>query len=265
MKANRKRIPIVAANWKMNKTCAETVAYLSRLLYSLEELNGTVEILIFPPFTALRTATTYLENERKTDIFPLIGAQNMHWELKGAYTGEVSLVMLLELGIKHVILGHSERRRIFNETNDIVLKKVKAAAAHGVVPLICVGETLEERNEKKTEEVLKNQLVDILEFFKESGFNDFIIAYEPVWAIGTGIAASPEEANDACRFIRALVGSYLSPEVASRIRILYGGSIDENNFEGFLLEPDIDGGLVGSASLDVEKFVKLIRMAVKHA
>lgn len=265
MTANRKRIPIVAANWKMNKTCAETVAYLSKLLYSLEGLDGVAEVLIFPPFTALRTATTYLENEKKTAVFPLIGAQNMHWELKGAYTGEVSPVMLAELGIRHVILGHSERRKIFGETNDIVLKKVKTAVASGFVPLICVGETLEERKEEKTEAVLKDQLVEILEFFRESEFYDFVIAYEPVWAIGTGVAASSEEANDACRFIRALIGSYLSPEVAARVRILYGGSVDENNFESFLLEPDIDGGLVGTASLDVEKFVKLIRMAVEHA
>jgi triosephosphate isomerase len=262
---SRKRVPVVAANWKMNKTCAETVSYLSRLVHALEEISNEVEVLIFPPFTALRTATTYLESEKKFTCFPKIGAQNMHWEQKGAFTGEVSPLMLAELGIKHVILGHSERRLLFAESEEMILMKVRAAIQHGFIPIICVGETLEQREEGKTEAILTKQLEGILEYLQGVENPNFILAYEPVWAIGTGVAAGPEQANDACRFIRALVGSYLSPEIASKIRILYGGSVSTENFRDFLLEPDIDGGLIGTASLDVDKFVQLVRMAVDYA
>lgn len=261
----KKRTPIVAANWKMNKTCAETVSFLSRLLYFLEDLEGDVEVLVFPPFTALRSATTFLESgQQAKGIFPEIGAQNMHWEASGAYTGEISPLMLKEFGIRYVILGHSERRRIFKESSEVILKKVRAALENDLIPLICVGETLEEREEERTEEVIKEQLLDILYYFREKQPSNFVIAYEPVWAIGTGVAATPEVANDACRFIRALVGSVLSPETAAQIRILYGGSVDPSNFREFLLEPEIDGGLVGTASLHVEKFAELIKTALNY-
>lgn len=256
-----KRVPVVAANWKMNKTCAETVSYLSRLLDLLESVDGGVDVIVFPPFTALRSATLFLEGEKKRKKIPAIGSQNMNWEVSGAFTGEVSAVMLEELGVKHVILGHSERRRIFSESNEMILKKAKTAVQRNMIPVVCVGETLDERNEGKTEQVLKEQLYDLLNLFRESEYYDFIIAYEPVWAIGTGVAASPEQANDACRFIRALIGSVISPEIASKVRILYGGSVEPSNFRDFILEPDIDGGLVGTASLSVDKFFELIKIA----
>lgn len=259
-KAKRKKI--VAANWKMNKTCAETVSFLSKLLYMLEdEPQDNVEIIIFPPFTALRSASTFLQSESKKGLNLYLGAQNMFYKESGAYTGEISPIMLKEFDLKFVLLGHSERRNIFGETDDLIVQKVKSAVEHGFTPLICVGETLEQREKKETEEVLRKQCLSVLEALKEMQFEDFVIAYEPVWAIGTGIPASPEEANDVIRHIRAFVGSAFSPEVARKVRILYGGSIDTSNFRDFLLESDIDGGLIGTASLDVEKFVKLIKTA----
>jgi triosephosphate isomerase len=259
-KAKRKKI--VAANWKMNKTCAETVSFLSRLLYMLEEKPaGGVEIIIFPPFTALRSASTFLQSEKKPLTNLYLGAQNMFYMESGAYTGEISPLMLKEFELKYVLLGHSERRNLFGESDDLIIKKVKTAVEHGFTPLICVGETLEQREKGETEQVLRRQCFGVLEILKNLQFEDFVIAYEPVWAIGTGIPASPEEANDVIRHIRALVGSVFSPEVARKVRILYGGSVDIGNFRDFLLESDIDGGLVGTASLDVEKFVKLIETA----
>lgn len=264
METQRKRTPIVAANWKMNKTCAETVSFISKLLYELEDARGNLEVMIFPPFTALRSATTYLESEKKLNIRPFIGAQNMHWEDSGAFTGEISPLMLKELGIRHVILGHSERRNIFGETPEVILKKVEAAIRHEMTPIICAGESLEQRKKGETESVLKSQLYDVLTLLKSHEYLNFVIAYEPVWAIGTGVAAKPDEANDACRFIRALIGSLFSPEVALKTRILYGGSVDPSNFRDFLLEPDIDGGLIGSASLSPEKFLEMIRIALNY-
>ncbi|MCX7832311.1 MAG: triose-phosphate isomerase [Actinobacteria bacterium] len=261
MEKARERIPVVAANWKMNKTCAETVNFLSQFLYMVEDVNAQVEVLVFPPFTALRSATTFLQAEKPRKIFPEIGAQNMHWEDSGAFTGEISPLMLKELGIHHVIIGHSERRNLFKEDENSILKKVEAAIRHQMTPIICVGEKFQEREEGLTEEVVKNQLLSILQLFKKTEFTDFMIAYEPVWAIGTGVAASPEDASDVCRYIRALIGSIISPDVAAKVRILYGGSVDVKNFRDFILEPDIDGGLVGTSSLDLKKFVELVKIA----
>lgn len=259
----RRRTLIVAGNWKMNMTCAETVNYLSKLLYSLEILNNLPEVIIFPPFTAIRSAHTFLSNEKNGSIIK-IGAQNMHWEEKGAFTGEISPLMLKELGVTHVILGHSERRHIFGETDEVIIRKIDSAIRHEIKPVICVGETLEEREEGKTEDVLERQLLEALRSMKSLDYRDFIIAYEPVWAIGTGVSASPEQAEDACRFIRALVGSVFDPEFAKNVRILYGGSVSPENFREFIIEPDIDGGLVGTASLSPEKFFELIRIAVAN-
>lgn len=251
------RRPLVVANWKMNMTCAQTVNYLNKLMNEIEGIVS-VDVVVCPPFTALRTATTYLENE-KTII--QIGAQNMHWEEKGAFTGEISSGMLQELRIKWVILGHSERRRYFNESDEMVAMKVKRALEEKLIPIICVGETLEERKSGKTYEVIQRQVLSALEVIKSYEGKEFVIAYEPVWAIGTGRAASSTDANDVARHIRALVGSAISPGFAKEVRILYGGSIDTKNFTEFLSEPDIDGGLVGSASLSATTFAQLVRIA----
>lgn len=259
--ANEIRKPIVAANWKMNKTCAETVSYISKLMYGLEEDSPEVEVVIFPPFTALRAASTFLESEKKPPAALYLGAQNMFYKDSGAFTGEISPLMLKEFNLKYVMIGHSERRHIFGETDEVIKLKVEAAVNHGFTPLICVGETLEEREGGRTEAVLQKQCLGVFEILKNKGATDFVVAYEPVWAIGTGIPASSEEANDAIRHIRALIGSVFTPEVSKEIRILYGGSVDTSNFRDFLLESDIDGGLIGSASLDVNKFLELIKIA----
>ncbi len=251
------RKPLVVANWKMHMTCAQTVSYLSKLMNEIEGVES-VDTVVCPPFTALRTATTYLENER---TIIQIGAQNMHWKDKGAFTGEISSEMLQELRIKWVIIGHSERRRYFNETDEIIILKVKKALEEGLIPIICIGETLEERENGKTYEIVQKQLFSVLEVIKSQEKPEFSIAYEPVWAIGTGKAASSVDANDVARHIRALIGSVLSPDFAKEVRILYGGSVDKDNFNDFLSEPDIDGGLVGSASLSAITFAQLVRMA----
>lgn len=246
----------------MNKTCAETIGFLSRFIYEIEEVNN-VDITVFPPFTALRSATTYLADERNAKV--KIGAQNIHWEESGAFTGEISAPMLVELGVSQVIVGHSERRHIFGETDEMIARKLKAAVKAGIQPVLCVGETLEERENNRTFEIVDGQTLSALEVFKELGYTDFIIAYEPVWAIGTGVSASPEQANDVIRHIRALIGSVFTPEVSREVRILYGGSVNQDNFADFLAEPDIDGGLVGSASLDYAHFARLVKIASRYA
>lgn len=260
----KKRTPIVAANWKMNKTCAETVSFLSKLLYFLEDLEGDVEVLVFPPFTALRSATTFLESgQQAKGIFPEIGAQNMHWKLP-VLTPEKFPPYAERVWNQVCDTRAFREKKDFQGIQRSYPEKVRAALENDLIPLICVGETLEEREEERTEEVIKEQLLDILYYFREKQPSNFVIAYEPVWAIGTGVAATPEVANDACRFIRALVGSVLSPETAAQIRILYGGSVDPSNFREYLLEPEIDGGLVGTASLHVEKFAELIKTALNY-
>lgn len=256
------RQPLVAANWKMNKTCAETISFLSRFIYEIEEVEN-VDVSIFPPFTALRSATTYLADEKNAKI--KIGAQNIHWEEKGAFTGEISAPMLIELGISQVIIGHSERRHLFGETDEVIMRKLKAAVEAGIQPVLCVGETLEQREENRTYDVVDSQTLPALELFKQLDYTDFIIAYEPVWAIGTGVSASPEQANDVIRHIRALVGSVFSPDISKDVRILYGGSVNKDNFADFLSEPDIDGGLVGSASLDYKHFAQLVKIATRYS
>lgn len=251
------RRPLVAANWKMNMTCAETVKYLTDFTNEVEGLTS-VDVVICPPFTALRTASTYLEYE-KSNI--ALGSQNMHWEEKGAYTGEISVSMLKELNVSWVITGHSERRRYFNEDNETVTRKVRSAIESGIKPIICVGESLEERENDQTLEVIRTQVLSALEAVKDTEDPEFSIAYEPIWAIGTGKAADPESVNDVARHIRALVGTVFFPDLARRVRIIYGGSIDADNFHAFLSEPDIDGGLVGGASLSANTFSKLVRIA----
>ncbi len=241
---------LVAANWKMNKTVGETLEYLELFLPSVEDLTN-VDIMIAPPFTALSSASLKLE---KSNV--KLGAQNMHFADKGAFTGEISPVMLNELDVDYVILGHSERRHIFGEKDKLINRKMISAVEHGIRPILCVGETLEERELGKTLNVVENQIRSGLAGIE----NDLVyidIAYEPVWAIGTGKTATPEQAQEVHRFIRSLINE-ISKGNDEKTRILYGGSVNETNARNLIKEDNIDGFLVGTASLDPKKFYKIV-------
>ncbi len=239
-------------NWKMNKTVKEAVEYAKCVK---GKVDSSVEFGVFPPFTAISALSEAVSG---TNIF--VGAQNMYYEEKGAFTGEISPIMLKELGVKYVLLGHSERRHIFNEDNTLINEKVLSALSHGLVPILCVGETLEERQTGKTEEVIKKQLEIGLKGVQTS---NFIIAYEPVWAIGTGVNATVEQASAVHKFIRAELNELLHDEIGETISILYGGSIKESNFEELANNNEIDGGLVGGASLDCVSFLTLYNILKK--
>ncbi|MEW6189153.1 MAG: triose-phosphate isomerase [Actinomycetota bacterium] len=249
------RKPIIAGNWKMNKTVEEAVELVQDLIPLVMDVRD-VEIVVCPPFTALKSVSTVIEFSNP-NIF--LGAQDMHWGEKGAYTGEISPVMLLDLGVKYVIIGHSERRRDFGETNEVVNKKVISALSHGLIPIMCIGETLEQREAGETQRVVTTQLLKGLEGLKKEDIEKVVIAYEPVWAIGTGRSATPEDANDVIRSIRALIGAQFDVETAKKVRIQYGGSVTPENITGFMEEPEIDGALVGGASLDAGSFAKIIK------
>jgi triosephosphate isomerase (TIM) len=248
------RTPLVAANWKMHKTNAEAAAFLDVFLPG----GGgrlDVEVVICPAFTALRTVA-----ERTAGTPVRVGAQNMHHAAAGAFTGEVSGPMLEELGVEAVVLGHSERRQLFGETDAELQRKVPAALGAGLIPILCVGETEDEREAGETERKLRQQVqVDLAEVPEEL-LAGIVVAYEPIWAIGTGNTATPAQAQDAIAFVRALLGDR-SREAAARIRVLYGGSMNPGNAEELLAQPDIDGGLVGGASLDPGDFAGIIAAA----
>jgi len=250
---------LFAGNWKMNKTLKEVEDYFDKFLKKLSEINlSDREIMIAPPFTSLAYCQSILKDK------PLkLGAQNSCWEEKGAFTGEISPKMLKELGVEYVILGHSERRHIFGETNEIIARRVEGVYKFGLIPILCVGETLEERNKGKTLEVVETQLSEGLKAIKEIKENEPVIAYEPVWAIGTGITATPEQAEEVHLFIREKLKKLYSEEIAGGIRILYGGSVTPDNIKDLMKKPNIDGVLVGGASLDPEKFFKICSIKVE--
>jgi triosephosphate isomerase len=233
------RTPLIAGNWKMHKTAAETEAFLA-------EIDGAsfpgVDLAVCVPFTALWAARRAARN---VAVF----AQNMHFEQSGAFTGEVSAPMLTEIGIHGVVLGHSERREMFGETDKALQRKVPAALEAGLTPILCVGETEEERERGDTERKLRHQVQEGLHDVAPERLHEVVIAYEPIWAIGTGQVATPEQAQEACSFVRALV-SDRSKEAGERVRVLYGGSMKPGNAGELLALPDVDGGLVGGASLD---------------
>jgi triosephosphate isomerase len=245
------RKPLMAGNWKMNKTNNEAVE-LIRSLAAIVNSNVS-EALVCPPFSSLQAVSEVIKNEGSSIK---LGAQNMHWEDSGAYTGEISPDMLKALNVDYVIIGHSERRQYFCETDETVNKKVKAALAKNLTPIIAVGETLEEREQGKTQSKIKNQVTKALEGISDLG--PTVFAYEPIWAIGTGKTATPEQANDVIRFIRALIGIHSTPEIAQKVRILYGGSVSPDNVDELMEEPDIDGALVGGASLNPDSFARII-------
>lgn len=245
------RVPIIAANWKMYKTLSETEQFISDILPLIAHANARVYIAV--PFTAIHTAANLAANS------PLvIGAQNMNDASEGAFTGEIAAKMLHDAGAKFVIIGHSERRQLFGETNSFINKKIKRAFADGLQPMLCIGETLKEREAQETEDVLATQILECLEGVSPEQVAKLIIAYEPVWAIGTGKTASPESAEAAHRFIREYLVQQFGVESASHVALLYGGSVKPETAPGLIAQSDIDGLLVGSASLDASSFAAIV-------
>jgi len=250
--------PIIAGNWKMYKTIGDAVNFVHELAGRVSGVQG-VEMVVCPPFTALAAVAGKLR-EMRTNI--ALGAQNMYWENEGAYTGEVAPGMLKEIGCRYVILGHSERRQYFGETDDIVNRKVQAALAHELIPIVCVGERLEERESGTTEAVVRRQLVASLVGLTAQQMARLVVAYEPVWAIGTGRTASAADAQQVNQFIRFLLRDLFGETTATSVRIQYGGSVKPGNTAELMAQPDIDGALVGGASLEVDSFTDIIKNAV---
>lgn len=255
------RTPFIAGNWKMNFDHQQAIAFVQKLHWALKEakhLDGSVEVGLFPPFTDLRTVQTLLD----ADKIPFaLGAQDLSTKDSGAYTGEVSGAFLKKLNCAYVIIGHSERREYHGETDEVVAAKVQAALRHELVPVICVGETLEQREASGPTAISVGQLEVALEGVSSGA--EIVVAYEPVWAIGTGEVASPEQAQEVCAALRAVVAAKLGKDAAERTRVLYGGSVKSGNIASFMREPDVDGALVGGASLVVDEFAAIIRFQ-KH-
>lgn len=247
------RKKILAANWKMNLTHSEAESYLETFLSEIGQVND-VEIVIIPPFTAIPALVSASEKV----AFLRIGAQNMHWEKNGAFTGEVSAAMLRALYVKYVIVGHSERRTLFGETDEVVNRKVRAALDAGLRPILCVGESLHERDSGQVEEVLRRQLHKGLENVIEKDLPEIVVAYEPCWAIGTGRTATPAEAEQSHAFIRSDLSELFGATTADRVRIQYGGSVKPENAEDLMRQKNIDGALIGGASLDPRSFARII-------
>jgi triosephosphate isomerase (TIM) len=247
------RKKILAANWKMNLTHSEAESYFDTFLSEIGQVND-VEVVIIPPFTAIPALVT--ASERMPAI--RIGAQNMHWEKSGAFTGEVSGAMLRALYVKYVILGHSERRTLSGETDEIVNRKVRAALEAGLRPIFCIGESLQERDDGKIEEVLGRQIRQGLEGVVLKDVPEVVLAYEPCWAIGTGRSATPNEAEEAHAFIRLVLSELFGAPTADRVRIQYGGSVKPENAEDLMRQKNIDGALIGGASLDPRSFARII-------
>lgn len=247
------RKPIIAGNWKMNKTVKKAMEFAKELVETLNDCPDR-EIVIFPPFTALHAVANVVQD---TNI--LFGAQNMYHEPAGAYTGEISPLMLADIGVHFVIIGHSERREILGETNEMINLKMKAALNYRIKPILCVGEKLEEREKGKAEDVIHGQLVKNLQDISKDEMERTVIAYEPLWAIGTGKTASPEDANKMHAFIRKTITSLYDKRVSAKVRIQYGGSVRPDNIDLLMTQPEIDGALIGGASLDVESFIKISR------
>jgi triosephosphate isomerase len=247
------RLPFMAGNWKMNKTVGEALDLVRELKAAISGVK-TVEVAVAPPFTALYAIRKELEG---SSIH--LAAQNLYWEEKGAFTGEVSPLMLKEVGCHYVIIGHSERRQFFGETDETVNRRIRAALAQGLKVIFCIGEALKEREEGKTFSVIERQLEGGLKGLGDHEMTNMVIAYEPVWAIGTGKTATPEQAEEVHRFIRGEIEKLYSREVSEKIRVQYGGSVTPENVKGLMNQPNIDGALVGGASLKAESFSKIVR------
>jgi triosephosphate isomerase len=246
------RTPFIAGNWKMFKTVTEAVVFAKELRSVVKDVAG-VEIVVAPPFTAVHAVAEALRN---TNVG--VAAQNLHWEREGAFTGEVSPQMVKEAGAEYVIIGHSERRRLFGETDANVARKTIAALAAGLGPIVCVGETLEERDRDETLAVLDRQVKGGLDGLTAEQVADLVIAYEPVWAIGTGRNATSAQAEESHRHIRERLKQWFGADAADRCHILYGGSVKPDNIAELIREPDVDGALVGGASLEVRSFAEIV-------
>lgn len=249
------RKPFIAGNWKMNNTLTESVKLIEEIKELVKKTDTEkVEAAVCVPATSLAEVKKLLEG---TGI--KLGAQNMHWEENGAYTGETSPLMLKDIGVDYCIIGHSERRQYFAETDETVNKKIKSAIDHDISPIFCIGESLEEREAGKEREIIKSQVVNGLEDIKDTDMVKITLAYEPIWAIGTGKTASKDQANDMCAFIRDTISEKYSKEIAEKIIIQYGGSVKPENVSEIMGESDIDGALVGGASLKADDFARLVK------
>jgi triosephosphate isomerase (TIM) len=246
------RMPLIAANWKMFKTVTDAVVFAKEFRAAVKDI-ADVEMVIGPPFTAIHSVAEALRN---SDIG--VAAQDMYWEREGAFTGEVSAGMIKEAGAEYVIIGHSERRRLFGETDAFVNRKLVAASQAGLCPIVCIGETLEERERNETAAILDHQLKFGLDGMTAEQIGEFVIAYEPVWAIGTGKTATAAQAQEAHHHIRGRLRQWFGADAAEKCHVIYGGSVKPDNIAELMREPDVDGGLVGGASLDVRSFTDIV-------
>jgi triosephosphate isomerase (TIM) len=252
-----RRQPVIAGNWKMHHDHFAAIQTVQKLSYELTSKDyDAVDVIVCPPFTDLRSVQTVLESDK---IPIALGAQNCYWEDQGAFTGEVSPPMLAKLNVSYVIVGHSERRQLFGETDDMVNRKLKAVLKHEMTPIVCVGETLEQREAGETDDHVRSQVRAAFAGVKPDAAAGCVVAYEPIWAIGTGRTATPEDANQMCGLIRADLGQLYNQATAGAVRIQYGGSVKPGNIVELMGESEVDGALVGGASLDAEEFARIIR------
>ena len=251
------RKPLIAGNWKMNNTISEAVVLAQEICNRFEkEWADAVDVAVIPPFVDIKPVKTVLDFDR---VPVAVGAQNVYWEASGAFTGEISVPMLKEIGCKYCIVGHSERRQYFGETNEFVNRKAKALIAGGITPIICVGESLTVRDAGDAIEFVSAQVEAAFAGIYAEEAAKCVLAYEPIWAIGTGRTATPEQAEEVCAAIRGVVAKIYGEDLASRIRVLYGGSMKPSNVKGLIAQPDIDGGLIGGASLKANDFIELVK------
>jgi triosephosphate isomerase (TIM) len=253
------RKPLMAGNWKMHHTHLEAIQVVQKLSYRLDDSDyDHCDVVVCPAFTALRSVQTTIDSDR---IAIGLGAQDCHWEPQGAFTGEVSAPMLAKLGVGFVIVGHSERRELFGETDEVVARKLHAVLASAMLPIVCVGETLDEREAGGTDAKVEGQVEAALGGVDADRIAELVVAYEPIWAIGTGRNATPDDANATIGTIRRAVARLAGEPAADRVRILYGGSVKPGNIAALMAQPEIDGALVGGASLDPDEFARLVRFS----
>jgi triosephosphate isomerase len=261
--ASNARKPLISGNWKMNHNHFEAIQTIQKLAYALEKVDyDAVDVSVHPPFTDLRSVQTVIQAD---DIPVALGAQNVHQAANGAFTGEISPSMLQKLDVSYVIVGHSERRELFGETDEVVNEKAKAVLAAGMTPIVCCGETLEERTAGQAESKVAGQISGSLAGLDAGTISDLVIAYEPIWAIGTGETATPDDAQQMCRHIRSLVESEWGATAAANVRIQYGGSVKPGNAPELMGQPDVDGALVGGASLDADDFARIVKFPLYQA